>query len=288
LIKTFLETFRTLTLVGVYFSATLLLASPAQAQSAYRDHGATGPSARIGGVVLVKPKYEGSDEHEVVGAPFIIPDFSSHDADSGLSQFGKRLSFKSIDDIRFRAFEWKNIELGPIAGYRGGRDESDGDRLGGLGDIDAGLVVGGYVGVRLGSVLLDASASTQVSGDDSGVIVRAGAEVSHDVTPQLRLTTRVGTTFADEEYAETFFGITQNQAGRSTVGLGTYDAGAGLKDVHLDLNARIDLSETWRLQLGARYARLVGDAADSPIVETEDQFSGRLSLGYKFDFSRLH
>jgi outer membrane scaffolding protein for murein synthesis (MipA/OmpV family) len=35
-----------------------------------------------------------------------------------------------------------------------------------------------------------------------------------------------------------------------------------------------------------RYSRLVGDAADSPIVETEDQFTGLVGLSYKFDLGR--
>lgn len=266
----------------MFSTATLANGDPAYDQS-----GLNGPSARLGGMVIVKPKYEGSDEHDVIGFPLIIPDFSSNESTSQVSRFAKRVSFKGIDDIRFQAFEWNAIELGPVAGYRTGRDESDGRRLGGLGDIDDGLVVGGYVGLRLGQFLFDTSVTTQVTGDDSGVIVRAGAEVSHELTQRVLLTTRIGTTIADDDYAQTFFGITSTQAGLSTAGLGTYDASAGIKDVYLDLNARVDLSDRWRLQLGGRYSRLVGDAADSPIVETEDQFSGRLSIGYKFDLNTL-
>ena len=245
------------------------------------------PSVRIGGMVVVAPKYEGSKDHDVFGIPLIIPNLSTDEPPSSASRFAKRVSFKGIDDIRFRAFEWNAVELGPVAGYRTGRDESDGRRLGGLGDIDDGLVVGGYIGVRFGQVLLDTSVTTQVTGDDSGVLIRAGAEVTHELTPGIQLRTRVGTTIADDEYAETFFGITATQAGRSTAGLAAYDAGAGIKDVFLDLNTQINLTDRWRLQIGGRYARLVGDAADSPIVETEDQFSGRLGVGYKFDLGSL-
>ena len=35
-----------------------------------------------------------------------------------------------------------------------------------------------------------------------------------------------------------------------------------------------------------RYARLIGDAADSPIVESENQFYGGAALSYKFSLGR--
>ena len=50
--------------------------------------------------------------------------------------------------------------------------------------------------------------------------------------------------------------------------------------------ASIDLSDRWALHLIGRYAHLIGDAADSPIVETESQLYGGLALSYKFDWSR--
>lgn len=34
--------------------------------------------------------------------------------------------------------------------------------------------------------------------------------------------------------------------------------------------------------LMGRYARLIGDAADSPVIETENQLYGGVGLSYKF------
>ncbi|MEM9355797.1 MAG: MipA/OmpV family protein [Pseudomonadota bacterium] len=42
------------------------------------------------------------------------------------------------------------------------------------------------------------------------------------------------------------------------------------------------MNERWSLKLNGRYSRLVGDAADSPVIETEDQFSGSANITYKF------
>ncbi len=49
---------------------------------------------------------------------------------------------------------------------------------------------------------------------------------------------------------------------------------------------RIDLNDRWTLMLIGRYAHLIGDAADSPIVETENQFYGGAALSYKFSIGR--
>lgn len=245
-----------------------------------------GRSLTVGGGVVVRPKYEGSDEYEAIGFPLIIPNLSASDQQSPFGRFAKRVSFHGIDDIRFRAVEWNAIEVGPVVGFRGGRDEDDAARLRGLGDIDDGLAVGGYVGLRLANVLFDASATTQVTGDDTGAIVRFSGQVEQELTETLSLTGRLGTTFASDDYNQTFFGLTPVQAARSQAGLGVFETDAGFKDVFVDLNAKLDLTDRWRLQLGGRYTRLIGDAADSPIIDTEDQFSARLAIGYKFYLDR--
>ncbi len=49
------------------------------------------------------------------------------------------------------------------------------------------------------------------------------------------------------------------------------------------MTASLDLNDRWSLMLMGRYSRLIGDAADSPVIETENQFYGGLGLSYKFD-----
>lgn len=282
-------------IAGSLLGAALFAAWVATASSAVANPYATpeddwgtpfSRSLTVGGMMIVQPKFEGSDEHDVFGVPMIIPRLSDPNDTSLFGQFRKRVSFKGIDDIRFRAVGLQGFEVGPVAGYRTGRDEDDGDRLRGLGDVDDGLALGGYVGYRIGNLLFDASATTQVTGDDTGVLVRFGAEAETRLSPDLLVTTRLGTTLASDDYAESFFGVSAAQAARSLAGLPIYDAGSGLKDVFVDVNAKYDLSQSWVLQVGGRYARLIGDAADSPIIETEDQFTGRIGLGYRFALDR--
>lgn len=261
--------------------ALLSASAPAAAQAPYDtygayDNGASGLSVGVGGVVAIKPKYEGSDEYDVYGFPVIIPQF-------GGSVLGDRLKIRGADDVRYRLFESNGFEVGPLAGYAFGRDEDDGDLLRGLGDVDDGIVLGAYAGYRLGIVLLDVSYHHIVSGDDTGYQIRFGGEIEQPISSNAVITARVGGTFADDNYMDTYFGISGAQAASSVAGLSMYETSSGIKDVHVELGTRIDLTDRWQIRAGARYGRLVGDAADSPIVESENQFSGYLGAAYRFD-----
>lgn len=235
---------------------------------------------QAGGAVTVSPKYEGSKDYEVRGFPIVAPAGTPEEAESGLVQF------RGVDDIRFRAFRANGFEAGPLAGYRFGRDEDDAYRLTGLGDVDGGLVVGGYAAYNFGAFKPFVSYHHQVTGDDAGALVRFGAETRMPVAMGIALTVIAGASYATEEYADAYFTITPGQAAASAAGFTAYDADAGIKDVYLSLGTDIPLTDLWSLKLGARYSHLLGDAADSPIVETGHQFSGLVGLTYRFSIER--
>jgi len=227
---------------------------------------------QVGGMVAVGPKYQGSKEYEVYGFPLLIPDrFDSNG----------RVSVANIDDVRFRLLDLYGFEIGPIGGWRFGRDEKDGQLLTGLGDIDGGLVVGAYGGYRFGNTLASISYGHQVTGqDDAGGLLRFGLETKFRPTNRISMTAMLGATWADDDYMATNFGVTAAQA---TATRAAFDADAGFKDVNFTLASDIDLDARWTLKLVGRYTHLIGDAADSPIVETESQFYGGLGLTYRFD-----
>ncbi|MBU1209994.1 MAG: MipA/OmpV family protein [Alphaproteobacteria bacterium] len=256
--------------------------APASAQDATYGYGPAdggGFGLGVGGMVGVKPKYEGSDEYEAFGFPIVFPKFGGND-------LGGRIKVRGADDVRFKLFEAGGFEIGPLAGYAFGRDEEDGDLLRGLGDVDDGLVLGAYAGYHVGPVLFDVSYHQIVTGNDDGYQIRFGAEVQRAFSASWRGTARVGTTFADDNYTDSYFGITRAQSLGSAARLAAYDADAGIKDVHLELGLTWDVSDRWQLKSGVRYGRLVGDAADSPIVESEDQFSALFGATYTFDVQR--
>lgn len=270
-----------------FVTAGLVLAAPSGACATDGNSGGA-KSLAVGAQAVIKPKYEGSDEHDTYVLPMVIPKFSGSDDEnpSTFKKIRRRVNFRGLDDIRFRVLGRGTFEAGAVGGYIGGRDQDDAVRLLGLGDIDGGLVLGGYAGFRYGDVMFDAAVIDQVSGDSAGAQVRLGAEIKRQITPAVKVTARAGTTFASDKYMQTYFGVTPTQAANSVVGLPAFNASSGIKDVHLILGAETWLKDRWVLRAGGRYGRLLGDAADSPVIETEDQFSGTLGLAYKFNFSR--
>lgn len=231
---------------------------------------------QVGGAAVVKPKYEGSKDYEVTGFPIIAP--AGGDGD-GVVQF------RGLDDVRLRLINPNGFEAGVLGGYRFGREDDDADRLLGLGDVDGGLVVGGYAAYNFGFAKPFISYHHQVTGD-SGAWLRLGAETKIPLVDGIALTAIAGATYANNDYMDSYFSVSPTQAGNSVAGLGVYDAGAGFKDVYLSLGTTVPLTPDWSLKLAGQYTRLIGDAADSPIVESQDQFTGLVGLTYKFSIER--
>lgn len=232
---------------------------------------------KIGGIGLVKPKYEGSDAYEIVGAPLIYPVFSSTSDNT--------FTINGVDDIRWRILNNQGFEAGVLGGYAFGRDQDDGLLLSGLGDVDGGFVAGAFVGYRIGTALFDVSYHHIVSGDTGGFF-RLGVSNKFQMSRQFSAKVRVGTTYANDDYMADYFGITAAQSASSAAGLAAFNTDAGFKDVHVHLGVTYDVTERWSLLGGIGYKRLIGDAADSPIVESEDQFSATFGLTYRFSTNR--
>lgn len=252
---------------------SLALGALATAGDAFGGDGQIGLQA--GGIAIVKPKFEGSKDYEVVGAPIVGP--AGGDG-NGVVQF------KGIDDLRFRLLDHAGFEAGPLVGYRFGRDEDDADRLDGLGDVDGGLVAGGFVAFRMGLLKPFLSYHHQVTGDDTGGLARLGVEARLPMFERFKVVATGGVTWADDDYMQSYFGVTAAQNAAS--GLAVFDAEAGVKDVFLGLAADVPIAERWSLKLSGRYTHLLGDAADSPIVETESQWQGGIGVTYRFSVAR--
>ncbi len=238
-------------------------------------------SVRLGAAVVVEPEYEGSDEVRVYGLPIIRPDLSAGDSGAG-GLLSRYVTFEGIDDVRLKLIQADGLTAGPLGGYAFGRDEDDGDLLEGLGDVDDGAVVGAFVAYTVGGLTFDVVYQHQVSGNVDGYRLTFGGEIEREIGAHSTASVRVGATYADDNYTSAYFGVSDAQAANSVAQLAAFDAGSGIKDVHVEFGAVLAIDDRWALHPELRYARLVGDAADSPIVESEDQLSGRLGLSYKF------
>ncbi|MCA1370740.1 MipA/OmpV family protein [Bradyrhizobium sp. BRP14] len=221
----------------------------------------------VGAGAIYVPKFEGSDEFELVPIPMIS------------ATFGDRVTIDpgglTVDVLKSNGFK-----LTAKGGYDmgGGRDEDDSPHLKGLGDIDAGAVVGTQISYELGPMELYASVDKTIGGSD-GLLGEVGANVSHHYD-RFILSAGASATFADDNHMESYFGVTAAQSARS--GLRQYDAGAGLKRVDLEASVTYMATENWLVRGRAGVGFLTGDAKDSPIVQDDVQPSAMLVVGYKF------
>ena len=226
-----------------------------------------------GGIAFVSPRYQGSKSYQAEGVPFAFPGAKNGDED---------LTFTDIDSIQYRLVKYGVFEAGPLAGVWLGRNEHDGNKLGGLGRIDAGLVAGGFAAINTGMTKFTASVHSQVTGDDPGALLRLRADAQLPVAAGFKLLAGVGTNYADKDYMETEFGVSAAQALSSTAGLSAYNPSAGFKDVFAGAGFEAELTERWTAKVYGEYSRLVGDAGNSPVIETQDQFTGLLAITYQF------
>jgi outer membrane protein len=93
--------------------------------------------------------------------------------------------------------------------------------------------------------------------------------------------------FSDGRYERAYFGVTPAVA--VATGLPAYRPGSGIYAVAAASGITYALNERWGLFGFARYERLVGDAAKSPIVRefgSRDQLSGGIGVNYTFTIHR--
>ncbi len=264
--------------VGGAAAADLAAPGPAPVAAPVHEKGHWG--FEVGAIGLTTPKYEGSDRYRFLAFPIVIPHYYGDNYDP---KERSRFSFRGLDDIRYAALRFGNLDVGPLAGYTFGRDDTDAARLNGLGKVDGGLILGGFAAWHFDPFFVDAAVGSQVTGDANGsYTVKAGIGADFPLSERLKLSPYLSTTYASAGYMRNYFSVTPAQSAASTANLAPFDAGAGFKDVAFDLDASYRLTTRWTLEGSAGYSRLIGDAADSPVTATADQFSASVGLTYTF------
>lgn len=212
----------------------------------------------------VAPEYEGSDDYE--GG--VGPNLSASWRDT-IFYKGKTLGVNLVRQ--------KNLKAGPIVAWTSGRDEDDHDNLEGLGDVDSSVEAGGFISYRKKPLRFRAEVRQDVGSGHEGALVelKAGTSLPFE---KPRVVVELGTTWASDDYMESFFGIDEEQSINS--GYKKYDAESGIKDVNITVSAGYKITSRWRIGATVGYKRLVGDAADSPIVDDKNQMFAGFGLSY--------
>jgi MipA family protein len=218
------------------------------------------------------PAYFGSDEYEVG------PSFRA-----GVAQ----LRFGAIDygtselrnDPRRRP---QGFGYGLSFRYVGKRDSGEYDEIDGLDDIDPTLEVGFAAGYAWSSFEAIADARYGFGGSNAWV---GELRANYVARPADRLAIRVGPRllFGSENYTDTYFGISAEESERS--GLEAFDPDGGLVSAGLEAVATYRLADTWWLEGGVKWMHFQGDAADSPIVESDASGAPEIRIGIRRAFA---
>ena len=243
--------------IGLCFGATTVAILP---RVAYADEINVTPDEEwvftIGGGVESGPSYEGSKKHSV--GPTASFDFRRLDEPDEFSA--------PDDNIDFTVLNLGGLEIGPVAGIRGGRSTKDNSRLNGLHDVDWNLDAGIFLQYwPIEKTLRVRSETRQSLWGGDGLIENLSVDWVHPVTEDLVLSAGPRVALGNSVYMRNNFGVSSSEAARSNH-FKSYDAKGGVKSVGLALAAEYTFSPTWSGQAYVNYERLVGAAADSPII----------------------
>jgi len=219
----------------------------------------------IGAGAEVRPAYEGASTNQVLPFPIVTLHY---------------LAIPGFAPLTSNRFD-QGFAFSPSFRYISKRKASDYSQLTGLNDVDATFEVGGKFSYTFG-IFRPWGAIRQGFGGSDGVSGELGLDFIWRPDPVMELTVGPRASFASKDYMQTYFGVTPAEAARSPL-LTAYSAGGGFKGVGAEFNARYEVSPEWAVIGKLSYERLIGDAADSPIVKVgdENQWIAQIGLSYK-------
>jgi len=207
---------------------------------------------KVGLGVAAVPDYEGSKDYKAAPVPYI-----SLVDNSGMSAelLGNVLRVNVIPSNTWR--------FGPLVRYRAERDDVDNDQVDRMQKVDSAIEMGGFAGIDYNNWSFKVDVTHDTSGTYNGTLGGISLGYTWLANPW-RFTLSGSTTIADNRYMTTYFGV--NNSNKGTSGFTNYSLGGGVKDVGASLIAGYRIDNHWGLTSALRYTLLVGDAADSPLV----------------------
>ncbi|MDQ3482096.1 MAG: MipA/OmpV family protein [Pseudomonadota bacterium] len=250
-------------------ASAVLSAAPAFAQDSndYR--------VRVGLGVQIAPEYLGSDDHEF-GPAF---DFS-------LARGGDPFDFEAPDDsFGISLLDFGGFEAGPALNFERARKDKDVGAP--VGKVPATVEAGAFVQYAIGSNFRLRSELRKGIGGHNGLVGNVGADLFWRDGDKFLVSAGPRLLFSNSRYQREYFGVTPEAA--LATGLPVYRPGGGIHAIGLAASTYAQISGPFGMFGFASYDRLVGDAADSPIVRTfgsRDQLSAGVGLTYTFNIAR--
>jgi outer membrane scaffolding protein for murein synthesis (MipA/OmpV family) len=179
----------------------------------------------------------------------------------------------------------------PGSGLRGGFRFVSGRSGGSFGELEGldGIEPAVELGVGLFRITERMRVFAEVRkgfGGHDGWVGEAGADLLLRPSDRLVLSAGPRAYFGDSEFTRTYFGVSREEAERSS--LTAFRPDGGLVSLGIEVNARHYFADGWSLLGTLGWRRLQADAARSPITRqgSADQFRARLIVTRTFSFGR--
>ncbi len=243
----------------------------------------TGWSFEVGGGVLTAPAFPGADHQQVM----LVPDLRA--------AYGECFTASVAQGARYLAWESDGWSLGPLVSVDFGRD-ADGDspflisgddptELTGLHEVDAALQAGAFVRFERDDWSAEAELQHALGGHE-GLVLDVSLDRSWRLTaaagPPWIVATGPSARWASAEFVDAYFGI--NAADAAACGLPQFKPQAGLVSAGWGLRVIRPVSRRAVVIAFLNAERLLGDAADSPLVVQRgdaNQWSAGIFFSYR-------
>lgn len=226
----------------------------------------------VGGGIGFAPDYEGSKDYKVVPVPVADVKFDNK-------------MFIKLFGLNFRA----NLvpsgmwQLGPVVNYRGERGDVENDAVDDMKDVDSTGELGIFGGFAYKKWFVSLELLSDMGDGHDGWYSKLKGGYNWVIDKNWTLSIGASATYADDDYMQTYFGVSASDSRRS--GLDRYDAEEGIKDIGINLGANWVINQNWSARGVVSYTQLLGDASDdSPVVDegSEGQLFSAVMVVYSF------
>ncbi|SDI59173.1 Outer membrane scaffolding protein for murein synthesis, MipA/OmpV family [Paraburkholderia phenazinium] len=223
----------------------------------------------------VLPRYEGSRDYHpfvspVIGAEFSNGLFISPESGAGYKKtFSNGLFVSSALSYDFGRTDSNRADL-PGSNY-----------LKGMGRIPGSLIVSVQVGAHLfGNSTVSLTLEPAVTHTSHGLTGHFDVTlpVLQTITNDISIT---GSLHAGTgRYTQTFFGVTEAQSASS--GFAPYSPKGGFDSAKVSIAWTYTFSPRWSVRTEGGLTRLLGESANSPIVQSKNNYYGMTALTYRY------
>jgi outer membrane protein len=230
---------------------------------------------RVGLGAQLVPSFPGADD--VQFRPLV---------DVARARGDKPFDFEAPDEsFGFPLLRSGGLEIGPAASIEGSRKPS---KLGApLPKVSTTFEAGTFAQYAFSPAFRIRAEARKGLGGHDGWTGTVGADYVTRDADNFLFSIGPRLTLSDRRYRRAYFGVTP--AGSAASGLPAFDPDGGLQAVGGTAGLLTQLTPHWGLYGYAKYDRLLGDAARSPVVRrlgSRDQLSGGLALTYTWGGGR--